>query len=94
MVGEREEVSLEPELGREWLLLLSGLCLSESSEAGPTDSLRGDFWCVLSEESLEGRAKDCSKGLGSRSKVLRLGRGGGGRSLCCDVGEGESSCGL
>lgn len=32
---------------------------------------------MRTEESLEGRAKDCSKGLGSRSKLLRLGRGGG-----------------
>ena len=56
------------------------------------DSRRGDFWCVLSEESLEGRAKDCSKGLGSRSKVERLGRGGGrwGRSSWREVGDGES----
>ena len=28
------------------------------------------------EESFEGRAKDCSKGFGSRSKVERVGRGG------------------
>lgn len=37
----------------------------------------GEFCWVRTDESLEGRAKDCSKGLGSRSKLLRLGRGGG-----------------
>ena len=29
------------------------------------------------EESFEGRAKDCSKGFGSRSKLERFGRVGG-----------------
>lgn len=40
----------------------------------------GEFCCVRTEESFEGRAKDCSKGFGSRSKVVRFGTGGG---LCC-----------
>ena len=78
LAGEREDRWLEPEEGREW-----ELCLSESVEEGPMDSLRGDFWCVLRDESLEGRAKDCSKGLGSRSKVDRFGRGGGRWGFSC-----------
>ena len=94
LVGERECLSAleaEPLRLRGWVRVGAGLCLSESSEDGPMDSLSGDFWCVLRDESLEGRAKDCSKGLGSRSNVDRLGRGGGSRSWCWVVGEGDCS---
>ena len=52
---------------------------------------------VRREESFEGgRAKDCSKGLGSRSKLLRLGFGGGRcwwAAWCSRwAGGGEGSC--
>jgi hypothetical protein len=36
--------------------------------AGPKEEDEGDFWRVRRAESLEGRANDCSNGLGSRSK--------------------------
>jgi hypothetical protein len=69
--GEWEDLGWELELGRErggW---------SVPVEEGPMLSRRGDFWWVRTAESLDGRAKDCSKGLGSRSNVERFGRGGG-----------------
>lgn len=50
----------------------------------------GDFWRVLTDESLEGRAKDCSKGLGSRSKVVRRGLGRAERAEA-DEEEGRTS---
>ena len=89
--GEREDLSLEPVLGRERLalplvlvLVLAGLLplteaglASEAAEEGAALSLSGLFWRVRTLESFVGRAKDCSKGLGSRSKVERFGRGGG-----------------
>lgn len=90
--GEWDDLWLEPEEGREWG---GWLCLSVSVEDGPMESLElGDFWAVRRDESFDGRAKDCSKGLGSRSKVDRLGRGGGrcgGFSWRVDVELGSSA---
>ena len=52
----------------------------------------GEFCWVRTDESLEGRAKDCSKGLGSRSKLLRLGRGGGrGFDAAAASGAGDAA---
>ena len=50
----------------------------------------GDFCSVLTDESLDGRAKDCSKGLGSRSNVVRRGLGSDGRADA-DEEEGRAS---
>lgn len=62
---------------------LSEESLEEWSEPAAFESLRGDFWIVRMDESFVGRANDCSKGFGSKSKLLRfvLGGGGGGRDL-------------
>ena len=46
-------------------------------EGAEREDESGLFCWVRREESLVGRAKDCSNGLGSRSKLLRLGFGGG-----------------
>jgi len=61
--------------------------------AGAAEERVGDFWRVRTEESLEGRANDCSNGLGSRSKVVLRGLGRAGRAAeAVDVdGREESS---
>ena len=66
VVDVRESRSSE----RAWPLVLP-LVFAALEWAAVEESVEGEFW-VRMEESLEGRAKDCSKGLGSRSKVLRL----------------------
>ena len=46
-------------------------------EECPLDSRLGECWRVRIEESFVGRENDCSNGFGSRSRLLRRGRGGG-----------------
>ena len=76
---ERRSLVASPDDGLDWA------SLEPSLEAGPRESRVGDFcWWVRTDESLECRAKDCSKGLGSRSKLLRRGRWGGRWSFCVD----------
>ena len=60
---------------REWLELEDvGDLLSAEGEAGP---LRWAGSVLTVEKEEEELRKDCSKGLGSRSRLLRRGRGGG-----------------
>ena len=88
-VLDRRSLDARPDDGRECASLEE-----PSMDEGPEESCLGEFWRVRMEESLVGREKDCSNGLGSRSRLLRRGLGGGRPSFwcCCSESDGFWSC--